>query len=96
MQWKCKRIIFEINDLHKMARLSERERIEILMMVGYGDNLRTHGEACELFNQEHPDRPPIARSTVSKLVAKFTETGSVHDLPRQGRPRVNEVTKLNV
>jgi hypothetical protein len=32
----------------------------------------------------------IARSTVSKLVAKFTEAESVHDLPRQGRPRGNE------
>jgi hypothetical protein len=27
---------------------------------------------------------PIASFTVGKLVAKFTETGSVHDLPRQG------------
>jgi hypothetical protein len=44
---------------------SEGERIEILIMVGYGDKLRTHEETCKLFNQEHP----IARSTVSKLVA---------------------------
>lgn len=79
-----------------MARLTERERIEILMMVGYGDRLRTHDEACVLFNQEHPDRQPIARSTVSKLVAKFTETGSVKDLPRQGRPRISEEVRLNV
>lgn len=79
-----------------MARLTERERIEILIMVGYGDRIRTHEEACELFNQEHLDRPPIVRSTVSKLVAKFTETGSVRDLPRQGRPRVNDETRLNV
>jgi hypothetical protein len=47
-----------------MARLIEGERIEILIMVRYGDELRTHEETCELFNQEHP----IARSTVSKLV----------------------------
>lgn len=79
-----------------MARLTERERIEILMMVGYGDRLRSHQEACDLFNQHHPDRPPIARSTVSKVVAKFVETGSVNDLPRQGRPRVSEEVKLNV
>jgi hypothetical protein len=44
---------------------SEGERIEILIMVGYGDKLRTHEETCKLFNQEHL----IARSTVSKLVA---------------------------
>jgi hypothetical protein len=43
-----------------MARLTERERIEILIMVGYGDKLRTHEETCELFYQEHLDIPPIA------------------------------------
>lgn len=79
-----------------MAPLSERERIEILIMVGYGDRQRTHAEACELFNHEHPDRPPINRSTVTKLVVKFTETGSVKDRPRQGRPQVGEHVKLNV
>jgi hypothetical protein len=65
-------------------------------MVGYGDKLRTYEETCELFNQEYPDRPPIATFTVGKLVAKFTETGSVHDLPRQGRPRVKEETRLDL
>lgn len=79
-----------------MAHLTERERIEILMMVGYGDRQRTHREVCELFNQEHPDRLPIVRSTVSKLVVKFREHGCVKDLPRQDRPTVNEETKLNV
>ncbi|CAH1378921.1 unnamed protein product [Tenebrio molitor] len=34
--------------------------------------------------------------TVGKLVAKFTETGSAHDLPRQGRPRVKEETRLDL
>lgn len=76
--------------------LSERERIEVLMMIGYGDRLRTHAEACELFNQEHPDRLPITRSTVSKLFAKFSAFGSVKDLPRQGRPQIDEEIKLNV
>jgi transposase len=79
-----------------MVHLSESERIEILMMVGYGDRLRSHQETCELFNQEHANRPPIARSTVSKIVAKFSETGSVRDLPRQGRPLISDETKLNV
>lgn len=79
-----------------MARLTERERIEILMMVGYGDRIRSHEEACNLFNEEHPDRPPIARSTVSRLVSKFLETGSVKDVSRQGRPKINDETKLNV
>lgn len=79
-----------------MARLTERERIEVLMMVGFGDRLRSHAEASDLFNQEHPDRPPISRSTVSRIVSKFTETGSVKDLPRQGRPKIPDDKKLNV
>ena len=79
-----------------MVHLSESERIEILMMVGYGDRLRSHQETCELFNQEHANRPPIARSTVSRIVAKFSETGSVRDLPRQGHLPISDETKLNV
>lgn len=79
-----------------MAQLTERERIEILMMVGYGDRLRTHQEACDLFNEGHHNEPPISRSTVSRVVTKFIETGSVKDLPRQGRPQVNEEIRLNM
>lgn len=79
-----------------MARLTEKERIEILMMVGYGDKLRSHEEACALFNEVHFERAPIARSTVSKIVAKFNETGSVRDIPRSGRPRISDDTKLNL
>lgn len=76
--------------------LTERERIEILIMVGYGDKLRTHQEACDLFNEIHNDRAPIVRSTVSKVVSKFAEEGNARNLPRGGRPKIDEVTKLNV
>lgn len=78
-----------------MARLSESERIDILIMVGYGDKLRSHEEACALFNEVHNERPPISRSTVSRVVAKYHETRSVKDLPRTGRPKVSDETKLN-
>lgn len=40
----------------------------------------------QLFNEENPNRPPIVHSTVSKIVAKFSETGSLHDRHRSGRP----------
>jgi hypothetical protein len=33
----------------RLIRLSEKERIDILMMVGYDDKLRSHEEACALF-----------------------------------------------
>lgn len=79
-----------------MARLTERERIEILMMVGYGDRLRSHEEACALFNATHFERPPIARSTVSRIVAKFNATGSVRDAPKSGRPGISDDVKLDI
>lgn len=52
-----------------MARLTEKQRIEILMMVGYGDRIRTQAEVCELFNDKYPERP-ITRSVVSKIEKK--------------------------
>ncbi|KAJ8921281.1 hypothetical protein NQ315_013754 [Exocentrus adspersus] len=64
-----------------MGRLSERERFEILMIVGYGDRIRSHEEACDLFNQEHPERAPISRFAVYN---------------GGGRTHVSEETKLNV
>lgn len=76
--------------------LSERERIEILMMVGYGDRKRSTVEVCELFNNVHQERRPISRSTVSKIISKFRETGSVRDKPKSGRPKICDETKLNV
>ncbi|KAL1493663.1 hypothetical protein ABEB36_009361 [Hypothenemus hampei] len=47
-----------------MVRLSETQRIENLIMIGYGDRTRTQEEVCELFNNKYPDRP-ITRSTIS-------------------------------
>jgi transposase len=78
-----------------MTRLTEKKTYRI-MMVGYGDKLRSHEEACALFNEVHFEIPPIARSTVSRIVAKFNETGSVRDIPRSGRPRISDDTKLNL
>ncbi|KAJ8912835.1 hypothetical protein NQ315_014418 [Exocentrus adspersus] len=69
-----------------MGPLSERERIQILMIVGYGDRIRSHEETCDLFNQEHPERAPIARSTVGRLVSKHFATGTVKDREVQENP----------
>lgn len=67
--------------------LSETERIKILIIVGYGDRQRSHREAANLFNDMHPDRNPIPHTTVTRIVRKFAETGSIKDLPRSGRPK---------
>lgn len=75
--------------------LSERERIEILMMVGDGDRKRSTIEVCELFNHVHQERMPISRSTVSKIISKFAETESVRNKQKTGRPKIDDETRLN-
>lgn len=76
--------------------LLEKERIEVLMMIGFGDRVRSQEEVCNLFNENHPDRPAITRSTVSKIESKFRRYGHVRDLPKGRPPRVSEETVLNV
>ncbi|KAJ8939625.1 hypothetical protein NQ318_010644 [Aromia moschata] len=73
-----------------MAHLNETDRIQILMMLRYGDRRRTHSEVCTLFNEAHPER-----STVTKLLAKFQAAGHIRDLPKSGRSPVHENTHLD-
>lgn len=69
-----------------MAELSERERIYLLMMKGYEDNIkRSYQETCNLFNATFNARNPISKSTVVKTFQRFIQTGSVKDRPRSGR-----------
>jgi len=67
--------------------MTESERIEILMMIGYGDRKRTHQEVCNLFNDTHPDKNPISKSTVTRTLQRYRETGGVKDRIKTGRPR---------
>lgn len=68
-----------------MPFLTETQRIEILIMIGYGDRVRTHQEVCQLFRDKYPDNP-ISQSTVSKIEKKFRDHGTVKNLPKTGRP----------
>lgn len=70
-----------------MDLLTETLRIEILMILGYGDRRRTQQEVAEIFNDKYPNRNPIARSTVSKILKKYNETGHVKDISKSGRPK---------
>ena len=81
-----------------MARLSDTERIEILMMIGYGDRTRSFSQVVNIFNELHPDREPITKSTVSKTLQRFHETGGVKDRPKSERPVsvTNEENSLNL
>lgn len=79
-----------------MVRLSERERIEILMMIGYGNRMRTQMEVCEIYNAKYPDRPRISQSTVSKIEKKYRDLGHVRDNYTKGRSSISEEKQLNV
>ncbi|KAL1249206.1 hypothetical protein QQF64_020211 [Cirrhinus molitorella] len=75
-------------------RLTREERIEIVLISGE----RSNRVIAAGFNARHPTRPPISHATVSKLLAKFRETGSVLDLPKCGRMKTvtNEETSVAV
>ncbi|KAL1266795.1 hypothetical protein QQF64_002470 [Cirrhinus molitorella] len=75
-------------------RLTREERIEIVLISGERSNRVIAAD----FNARHPMRPPISHATVSKLLAKFRETGSVLDLPKCGRMKTvtNEETSVAV
>ncbi|KAJ8945308.1 hypothetical protein NQ318_003608 [Aromia moschata] len=47
-----------------MVKLTERERIEILCMIGFGDRIHTQKEVVGLFNETHLDWHPISQSMV--------------------------------
>ncbi|KAJ8934633.1 hypothetical protein NQ318_010443 [Aromia moschata] len=78
-----------------MVKSTERERIEILCMIGFGDRMRTQKEVVEFFNETHPDRHPISQSMVSNIESKYRNFGQVRDLPKSGRPSKSEEGQLN-
>lgn len=77
--------------------LSETERMEILIMRGYGDRKRTYAEVVGIFNNDHPDRN-ISKSTVHRTVQRFINAGRTKSMDKPGRPKVatNDDNKLNV
>jgi Fe2+ or Zn2+ uptake regulation protein len=76
--------------------LSEKQRIEVLMMIGYGDRAKTHQEVCQLFREKYPDQP-INQSTISRIENKFRKHGVVKNLSKTGRPvTLNEDAQLDV
>jgi len=58
--------------------LTERERITLLMMRGYGDRERSFREVRDLFNAEfRQGRQGISVATVLKTYNRFQDTGCV-------------------
>ncbi|KAJ8950236.1 hypothetical protein NQ318_006210 [Aromia moschata] len=90
---------FETNSyfkLVKMSYLTESLKIEILMMIGYGDRARTQCEVVRLFRETHPDLPPLNQGTNSKIEAQYREMGHVRKVPSKRQAVVDDDTKLNL
>lgn len=67
--------------------LSERERITLLMMRGWGDNRRSYNNVKQLLNENfRNEKTAISKSTVVRTVQRFEETGTVKNRPKSGRP----------
>ncbi|KAJ8963172.1 hypothetical protein NQ318_018637 [Aromia moschata] len=79
-----------------MSYLTESLKIEILMMIGYGDTARTQCEVVRLFRETHPDLPPLNQGTISKIEAKYLEMGHVRKVPSKRQAVVDDDTKLNL
>lgn len=77
--------------------LTETERIDILILRGYGDKQRSYQEVCDMYNNLHPDRH-IKKNAVFRTVERYRMTGSVKNRPRLGRPRTatSEEKKLDI
>ncbi|KAJ8939669.1 hypothetical protein NQ318_016613 [Aromia moschata] len=81
---------------HLSNHLNESLKIEILMMIGYGDRARTQCEVVRLFRETHPDLPPLNQGTISKIEAQYREMGHVRKVPSKRQAVVDDDTKLNL
>ncbi|KAJ8933498.1 hypothetical protein NQ318_000315 [Aromia moschata] len=61
--------------------LLDTQRIEILILLGCGNNTRTQKQICEILNTKYPNRR-ISQSMVSRIENKFREFGNVTDIPK--------------
>ncbi|KAJ8959377.1 hypothetical protein NQ318_022063 [Aromia moschata] len=78
-----------------MSYLTESLKIEILMMIGYGDRARTQCEVVRLFRETHLDLPPLNQGTISKIEAQYREMGHVRKVSSKRQAVVDDDTKLN-
>lgn len=60
-----------------MSDLREKDHIDILMVIGYDDSVRTQDKACNIFNDLYCERNIVSRSMVTKTLRRFNATGMV-------------------
>ncbi|KAJ8937048.1 hypothetical protein NQ318_019390 [Aromia moschata] len=71
-----KRVLLTEPETGSDDRLSEKQRIEILIIREYGDMQRSQDQVCALFNELYPNRSPINQSKNSaKSGRPSTATG---------------------
>jgi len=70
-----------------MAEHTERKRISLLMMRGWGNEVRSYKEVMRLLNDTfRNENNGISKITVVRTVQRFQETGSVKNCWKPGRP----------
>lgn len=74
-----------------MVFVSTKQKIYILIIVGYGDRTRTHQEACKLFNELYLDHQ-INRSTV--IIDPHTSTPQLSGNLDMSHTLVHKVLKV--
>lgn len=73
------------------VKLSEKERISILMMRGWGDRVRSYDEVRILFNDTFRNEEGlnhVSKSTIGRTLQRYINQGTVKDLARSGRPKL--------
>jgi len=65
-------------------------------MRGYGDNVKSYETIAALFNNTFPNRLPITKFIVQRIVTQFKQTSSIKDRPRTGRPKTASNDDKNI
>lgn len=65
--------------------LSKAEKSELVMLFVECDQI--YNRTAEEFNRRHPNRPPVWRFAVQRIIRRFSATGSVEDRIRSGHRR---------
>ena len=72
------------------AKLSEREKVSVLMTHGWRDRFQSYDQVRLLFNRTFRNGEglnPVSKSTIKRTVRRFMNHGSIKDLQRTGRPK---------
>ncbi|KAJ8935344.1 hypothetical protein NQ318_001481 [Aromia moschata] len=78
-----------------MSYLTESLKIEILMMIGYGDRARTQCEVVRLFRETHPDLPPLNQVKSRHNIERWVMSGK-YRVQSKRQAVVDDDTRLDL